>query len=61
VTACSSSNQQASATAPASAGTIKVVASTNVWGSVLSAVGGDKVRPRARRAAFDVLPGPFDQ
>ena len=44
VTACSSSNKQASATAPASAETIKVVAFTNVWGSVLSAVGGDKVQ-----------------
>jgi zinc/manganese transport system substrate-binding protein len=44
VTACSSSNKQALATAPASAETIKVVAFTNVWGSVLSAVGGDKVQ-----------------
>jgi zinc/manganese transport system substrate-binding protein len=55
VTACSSSNQQApvsasqqapqpSASQPTSAETIKVVASTNVWGSVLSAVGGDKVQ-----------------
>jgi zinc/manganese transport system substrate-binding protein len=59
VTACSSSNQGApvtvqtsvnpqapetSANQPTPAETIKVVASTSVWGSVLSAVGGDKVQ-----------------
>jgi zinc/manganese transport system substrate-binding protein len=43
VTACSGSDGQASATNGAE-GKIKVVASTDVWGSVLSAVGGDKVQ-----------------
>jgi zinc/manganese transport system substrate-binding protein len=43
VTACSTSDGQAAATGGAG-DKIKVVASTDVWGSVLSAVGGDKVQ-----------------
>jgi len=45
VTACSSADSTtgSTGTAAATSGKIKVVASTNVWGSVLSAVGGDKV------------------
>jgi len=42
VTACSSTDSTTN-TAASTSGKIKVVASTNVWGSVLSAVGGDKV------------------
>jgi zinc/manganese transport system substrate-binding protein len=44
VTACSTTNSSASSTTAAAADKVKVVASTNVWGSVLSAVGGDKVQ-----------------
>jgi zinc/manganese transport system substrate-binding protein len=42
VTGCSTTDS-ATDTAAATSDKIKVVASTNVWGSVLSAVGGDKV------------------
>ena len=41
VTACSGGDGQAATVA---GGKIKVVASTDIWGSVLSAVGGDKVQ-----------------
>jgi zinc/manganese transport system substrate-binding protein len=45
-TACGGGGQPAADSA-ASAAKVKVVASTNVWGSVVNAVGGDKVEVRS--------------